>query len=126
MHPGGLHRDAEKAPASPLAGKHAVVIGRSNIVGKPAAILLLRENATVTVATPARRGSRSCAAARIFWWRRWAGRAFVTGDMVKPGATVIDVGINRSAEGQAVRRRGFCRRPAKKQRLSRPCPAAWA
>ena len=35
-----------------------------------------------------------------FWWRRWAARAFVTGDMVKPGAVVIDVGINRGADGK--------------------------
>ena len=77
------------------AGKHAVVIGRSNIVGKPMAMLLLRANATVTICH-----SRTQNLAEI---TRQAdilvaavGRAnFVTADMVKPGAAVIDVGINR-------------------------------
>jgi len=77
-----------------LSGKHAVVIGRSNVVGKPAALLLLRENATVTVCH-----SRTVDLASV---TRTAdivvvaiGRAgFVTGDMLKPGAVVVDVGIN--------------------------------
>ena len=77
------------------AGKHAVVIGRSNIVGKPMAMLLLRANATVTICH-----SRTQNLAEI---TRQAdilvaavGRAnFVTADMVKAGAAVIDVGINR-------------------------------
>ena len=77
------------------AGKHAVVIGRSNIVGKPMAMLLLRANATVTICH-----SRTQNLADI---TRQAdilvaavGRAdFVTADMVKAGAAVIDVGINR-------------------------------
>ena len=77
------------------AGKHAVVIGRSNIVGKPMAMLLLAANATVTVchsrtqnlAEMTRQADILVAA---------VGRAnFVTADMVKPGAAVIDVGINR-------------------------------
>ena len=78
-----------------LNGKEAVVIGRSNIVGKPMAMLLLRENCTVTIchsrtrnlAEHTRRADILVAA---------VGRAgFVTADMVKPGAVVIDVGINR-------------------------------
>ena len=77
------------------AGKHAVIIGRSNIVGKPMAMLLLQANATVTICH-----SRTQNLAEI---TRQAdilvaavGRAnFVTADMVKPGAAVIDVGINR-------------------------------
>ena len=78
-----------------LSGKEAVVIGRSNIVGKPMAMLLMRENCTVTVchsrtkdlAAHTRRADILVAA---------VGRAgFVTADMVKPGAIVIDVGINR-------------------------------
>jgi len=77
-----------------LSGKHAVVIGRSNVVGKPAALLLLRENATVTVCH-----SRTVDLTSV---TRTAdivvvaiGRAgFVTGDMLKPGAVVVDVGIN--------------------------------
>lgn len=89
-----------KSTGQPLAGKHAVVIGRSNIVGKPAAILLLRENATVTVCHSRTQGlAQLCRSADILVAA--VGRAgFVTGDMVKPGATVIDVGINRSAEGK--------------------------
>ena len=79
----------------PVEGKHAVVIGRSNIVGKPMAMLLLAQNATVTICH-----SRTANLADI---TRQAdilvaavGRAnFVTADMVKPGAVVIDVGINR-------------------------------
>ena len=78
-----------------LAGKEAVVIGRSNIVGKPMAMLLLRENCTVTLchsrtvnlAEHTRRADILVSA---------VGKAgFVTADMVKPGAAVIDVGINR-------------------------------
>ena len=83
----------------PLAGRHAVVLGRSNIVGKPMALLLLRENATVTICH-----SRTAALPTI---TRQAdvlvaavGRArMVTADMVKPGACVIDVGINRLPDG---------------------------
>ena len=77
------------------AGKHAVVIGRSNIVGKPMAMLLLRANATVTIC-------HSCTQNLADITRQAdilvaaVGRAnFVTADMVKPGAAVIDVGINR-------------------------------
>lgn len=85
----------------PVSGKHAVVIGRSNIVGKPMAMLLLAANATVTICH-----SRTQNLAEI---TRQAdilvaavGRAgFVTADMVKPGAVVIDVGINR-VDGQIV------------------------
>ena len=78
-----------------LSGKEAVVIGRSNIVGKPMAMLLMRENCTVTIchsrtknlAEHTRRADILVAA---------VGKAgFVTADMVKPGAIVIDVGINR-------------------------------
>ena len=90
-----------KSAGIPLAGKEAVVIGRSNIVGKPAAMLLMRENCTVTVchsrtqdlASHTRRADILVAA---------VGRArFVTADMVKEGAAVIDVGINR-VDGKVV------------------------
>ena len=85
-----------------IEGKHAVVVGRSNIVGKPMALMLLHKNATVTICT-----SRTVDLAKH---TRDAdilvaavGRAnFITGDMVKPGAVVIDVGINRNAEGKLV------------------------
>lgn len=84
-----------KSTGEELSGKEAVVIGRSNIVGKPMAMLLIRENCTVTVCHSrtknleehTRRADILVAA---------VGRAgFVTADMVKPGAIVIDVGINR-------------------------------
>lgn len=84
-----------KSTGVDLNGKEAVVIGRSNIVGKPMAMLLMRENCTVTIchsrtkdlAAHTRRADILVAA---------VGKAgFVTADMVKPGAIVIDVGINR-------------------------------
>ncbi len=85
-----------------IEGKHAVVVGRSNIVGKPMALLLLHKNATVTICTSKTvdlakhtRDADILVAA--------VGKAnFITGDMVKPGAVVIDVGINRNAEGKLV------------------------
>lgn len=84
----------------PIAGRHAVVIGRSSIVGKPAALMLLERNATVTICH-----SRTTDLAAM---TRQAdilicaiGRPrMVTADMVKPGAAVVDVGINRTAEGK--------------------------
>jgi methylenetetrahydrofolate dehydrogenase (NADP+)/methenyltetrahydrofolate cyclohydrolase len=83
-----------------LRGKHAVVIGRSNTVGKPMALLLLQANATVTIchsATPdlgyhTRQADVIVAAV--------GRRNTVTADMVKPGAIVIDVGMNRNDEGK--------------------------
>ena len=82
------------------AGKHCVVIGRSNIVGKPMAMLLLHDNGTVTVChsrTPDLKAQTLQADILV----SAVGRArFVTADMVKPGAVVIDVGINRDADGK--------------------------
>ena len=82
------------------SGKHCVVIGRSNIVGKPMAMLLLQDNGTVTVChsrTPDLKAQTLQADILV----SAVGRAgFVTADMVKPGAVVIDVGINRNAEGK--------------------------
>ncbi len=85
-----------------LAGKHAVVVGRSNIVGKPMALLLLQAHATVTVAhsrTPnlaAIVGSADVVAVAV-------GKAgLVTGAMLKPGAVVVDFGINEMGAGQVV------------------------
>ena len=78
-----------------LSGLNAVVIGRSNIVGKPMALLLLRESATVTIAHSRTKDLPAlCASADIVVAA--VGRAqMVKGDWIKPGATVIDVGINR-------------------------------
>ena len=89
-----------KSTGMPIASKRAVVLGRSNIVGKPAAMLLLRENATVTIChSKTENLAQLCAEADILVAA--IGKAkFVTGDMVKPGAVVIDVGINRGADGK--------------------------
>jgi len=78
-----------------LAGQRALIIGRSNIVGKPLALMLLQENATVTVAhSQTRELPDLCREADILVAA--VGRpAFVRGDWIKPGAVVIDVGINR-------------------------------
>ncbi len=83
-----------------LKGKNAVVVGRSNIVGKPVAKLLLDRNATVTIAH-SRTGDLGevCRSADVLVVA--VGKAgLVTGDMIKPGAVVIDVGMNRNAEGK--------------------------
>ena len=81
------------------AGKRAVVIGRSNIVGKPMAMLLLHKNATVTVCHSRTQNlAEICREADILVAA--VGKAnFVTADMVKPGAVVIDVGMNRDENG---------------------------
>ena len=82
-----------------LAGKHALVVGRSNIVGKPMAQLLLANDATVTVAHSRTANLPAlCRQADILVAA--VGRArFIKGDWIKPGATVIDVGINRTDDG---------------------------
>lgn len=82
-----------------LSGRNAVVIGRSNIVGKPMAQLLLRDSATVTVAHSRTTDLAAlCRQADILVAA--VGRPhFVQGDWIKPGATVIDVGINRTDDG---------------------------
>lgn len=89
-----------KSTGVPLAGKHAVVLGRSNIVGKPAALLLLAENCTVTICHSKTENLKEiCAQADILVAA--VGKAgFVTADMIKPGALVVDVGINRNEEGK--------------------------
>lgn len=81
-----------------VAGRHAVVIGRSNIVGKPLALLLLQASATVTICH-SRTRDLSALTRQADILVAALGRAhFVTRDMVKPGAVVIDVGINRVAD----------------------------
>ena len=83
-----------------VEGKQCVVIGRSNIVGKPMAMLLLHENATVTICHSRTKNLEEiCRQADVLVAA--VGRAgFVTPDMVKPGAVVVDVGINRGADGK--------------------------
>ncbi len=97
--PFGAMKLLEKSGVS-IEGKHAVVVGRSNIVGKPMALMLLQHNATVTICT-----SKTVDLAKF---TRDAdilivatGKAkMITGAMIKPGAAVIDVGINRLADGK--------------------------
>jgi methylenetetrahydrofolate dehydrogenase (NADP+)/methenyltetrahydrofolate cyclohydrolase len=97
--PYGVMKLLEKSGVS-IEGKHAVVVGRSNIVGKPMALLLLQANATVTICT-----SKTVDLAKF---TRDAdilvvatGKAkMISGDMIKPGAAVIDVGMNRLPNGK--------------------------
>ena len=85
-----------------LSGKEAVVVGRSNIVGKPMAMLLLQANCTVTMCH-SRTADLAAHTRRADVLVAAVGKAkFITADMVKPGAIVIDVGINRNAEGKVV------------------------
>jgi methylenetetrahydrofolate dehydrogenase (NADP+)/methenyltetrahydrofolate cyclohydrolase len=90
LHEGGVKID----------GARAVVVGRSNIVGKPVAALLLAENATVTMAHSRTKDLRAvCAEADILVAA--VGRAkMIRGDWIKPGAAVIDVGMNRDEAGK--------------------------
>ena len=83
-----------------IQGKNCVVIGRSNIVGKPMSMLLLHRHGTVTICHSRTRNLKEiCANADILVAA--VGKAgFVTADMVKEGAAVIDVGINRNADGK--------------------------
>jgi methylenetetrahydrofolate dehydrogenase (NADP+)/methenyltetrahydrofolate cyclohydrolase len=83
-----------------LTGLEAVVIGRSNIVGKPLLQLLLRENATVTVAHSKTRDLPEVARRADLLFAAVGRPQLVTGDWIKPGATVIDVGINRIDVGE--------------------------
>ena len=85
----------------PVAGKHAVIIGRSNIVGKPMAMLLLAKDATVTVCHSKTQNLPDIARQADILVAAVGRPGFVTVDMVKTGATVIDVGINR-VDGQIV------------------------
>ena len=81
-----------------IGGKNCAVIGRSNIVGKPAALLMLRENATVTVCHSRTRDLKNIVSQADIIIAAVGKANFVTADMVKPGAVVIDVGINRMAD----------------------------
>ncbi|MEF3301927.1 bifunctional methylenetetrahydrofolate dehydrogenase/methenyltetrahydrofolate cyclohydrolase FolD [Paenibacillus sp. GYB003] len=91
-----------KRTGVPISGKRAVVIGRSNIVGKPVAMLLLRENATVTVCHSRTENMKElCREADILVVAIGKPK-FVTKEFVKPGAVVVDVGINRLDDGTLV------------------------
>jgi len=85
----------------PLQGAHAVIIGRSTVIGRPAAYLLLAEDATVTIAHKRTRGLASLTQLADILVVGVGRPAFITGAMVKPGATVIDAGINMTPNGLA-------------------------
>jgi methylenetetrahydrofolate dehydrogenase (NADP+) / methenyltetrahydrofolate cyclohydrolase len=83
-----------------LKGKHAVVIGRSNIVGKPMAMMLLAQNATVTICHSGTANLKAMTLQADVIVAAVGKRNVLTADMVKPGAVVIDVGMNRNDEGK--------------------------
>ena len=83
-----------------LRGKHAVVIGRSNIVGKPMALMLLQQNATVTICHSATPDLKAMTLQADVIVAAVGKRNVLTADMVKPGAVVLDVGMNRNEEGK--------------------------
>ena len=99
--PYGVMKLLEKSGIE-IEGKHAVVVGRSHIVGKPMALMLLHKNATVTICTSKTRNlARHTRDADILVVATGKPQ-MITGDMIKPGATVIDVGINRLPNGKLV------------------------
>ena len=83
-----------------LKGKHAVVIGRSNIVGKPMALMLLQKNATVTICHSATQNLKAITLQADVIVAAVGKRNILTAGMVKPGAVVLDVGMNRNEEGK--------------------------
>ncbi len=85
-----------------ISGKRAVVIGRSNIVGKPMAMLLMQANATVTICHSRTKNLAEIAREADILVAAIGKPKFVTEDMVKPGAAVVDVGINRLEDGTVV------------------------
>ena len=103
----------------PISGAHAVVVGRSDIVGKPVAMLLLHQNATVTICHSKTRDLGAVTRQADILVAAIGRAGFITAEMVKPGATIIDVGINRLTTreefdryflGDAKREAAFARR----------------
>jgi methylenetetrahydrofolate dehydrogenase (NADP+)/methenyltetrahydrofolate cyclohydrolase len=86
-----------------IAGEHAVIIGRSNIVGKPMAQLLLQENATVTICHSRTKNLAEIASQADILVAAIGRAGFVRGEHIKPGATVIDVGINNVSDAEAAK-----------------------
>ena len=83
-----------------LGGKHAVVVGRSNIVGKPMALMLLQRNATVTICHSHTRDLKAQTLQADVLVAAVGMRHLIQADMVKPGAVVLDVGMNRDEMGK--------------------------
>ncbi len=108
-----------KRSGIPIAGQHAIVVGRSDIVGKPVALLLLHQNATVTICHSKTRNLADLTRQADILVAAIGRPGFITESMVSPGATLIDVGINRIATqeefdhyfaGNAKREAAFARR----------------
>ena len=97
--PAGVMRMLDREGIDP-AGRHAVIVGRSNIVGKPMAMLLLRRNATVTICHSKTRDLGAVTRQADILVAAIGRARFLTGEMVKPGAVLIDVGINRLPDGK--------------------------
>lgn len=98
--PYGCMKMLESIGMKDLRGKHAVVIGRSNIVGKPMAMMLLAANATVTICHSGTADLAAMTRQADILVAAVGKRNVLTADMVKPGAVVIDVGMNRDDEGK--------------------------
>ncbi len=98
--PYGCMKMLEAIGMKDLKGKHAVVIGRSNIVGKPMALMLLAQNATVTICHSGTADLAAMTRQADIVVAAVGKVGVLTADMVKPGAVVIDVGMNRNAEGK--------------------------
>ena len=98
--PYGCMKMLESIGMKDLRGKHAVVIGRSNIVGKPMAMMLLQANATVTICHSGTADLGAMTRQADIVVAAVGKRNVLTADMVKPGAVVIDVGMNRNDEGK--------------------------
>ncbi len=99
--PYGVMKMLESVGAQ-IAGSHAVVVGRSNMVGKPMAMLLLAANATVTMCHSATRDLGAVTRQADILVAAAGRERLITADMVKPGAIVIDVGTNRGVDGKLV------------------------
>jgi methylenetetrahydrofolate dehydrogenase (NADP+) / methenyltetrahydrofolate cyclohydrolase len=97
--PAGVMRMLEHAGV-PLAGRHAVIVGRSTIVGKPMSLLLLQKDATVTICHSRTVDLRATTRQADILVAAVGRPRMITADMVKPGACVIDVGINRLPDGK--------------------------
>ena len=92
LHENGIH----------LSGKHVVVVGRSEIVGKPVALLALNNNATVTICHSRTKNLAEMTRQADILIVAVGKPGLITADMVKPGAVVVDVGINRNEEGKLI------------------------
>lgn len=104
-----------------MDGKHCVVVGRSNIVGKPMALLMLRENATVTVAHSHTENLKEVCSSADILIVAIGKREFITGDYIKPGAVVIDVGIHRDENNKLAGDVNYAEAEAKASRIT-PVP----